>query len=313
MQKWPKTVSLIRHGKTVANLHKTEEAEGYEEFQQQFTVEYEKITPGIVARGLFPSPVLKEMALKILEKWAPDYSDYEVALTDEGMDQAVKTGQRLADKIALPQAIYVSPYKRTKQTLAGLAEGWPALGKVKTVEDDRVREKESGMHCVYGDPRLYNVFHPQYALLKELNTYYEYRAEDGESLLDVRARVRSFVEMVIREHGGMPETFKDVIIGKVNKYSQGGLLGSVLDKLKITPDTLPEDILVVTHSLTILAIKANLERWDKEEFLSQNKHNFPVNCGVTIYRGKASVSSGSRQGRNGRLTLDPSEYNIKLY
>jgi len=132
-------------------------------------------------------------------------------------------------------------------------------------------------------------------------------------LLDVRARVRSFVEMVIREHGAMPETFKDVMVGKLNQYSQGGLLSSAMDKLKMTPDTLPEDILVVTHSLTILAIRANLERWDKEKFLHENKHNFPVNCGLTIYRGKTPTLSQTRQGRNGKLTLDPSEYNIKLY
>jgi broad specificity phosphatase PhoE len=313
MQKWPNTITLIRHGETEYNLHKTEKVEGYEEFRELFEEEHGKLTATSYARGEFPSAKLKEMAIGILDKYTPDYGDYSTRLTDWGFEQARQTGEKLHTKVPLPKTIYVSPYVRTKQTLEGIQEGWPELKKVRVLEDDRIREREHGRAAIYGDWRIMDVFNPQQALLYKLSSQYEFRQEGGESLLDVRKRTRDFVGMVIREHGGLVHTPKDVLTNYVENYSKGGVLSKVLNKLEIKPDTVPEDILVVTHSLTILALKANFERWTKEKFLDEHKNKFPLNCGVTIYRGKKSDPGRSRQARLGRLVLEPEEYNIQLW
>jgi broad specificity phosphatase PhoE len=63
-------------------------------------------------------------------------------------------------------------------------------------------------------------------------------------------------------------------------------------------------VLAVTHHLTILAIRAQLERLGPEEFIALDRNEKPINCGVTIYRGDPN------QGEDGRLIL--AQYNQKL-
>jgi broad specificity phosphatase PhoE len=281
-QKWPNSITLIRHGETHANLDQVTEVEGYAEFKKQFHSEYDNLTPFQVAKRLFPSPKLRAMAEDILEKWHPKVGDYETALTDKGWDQARKTGKGMAaGKIEVPSMVYVSPYKRTLDTLAGMIEGWPELKEAMVLEDDRIREKEMGKLSVYGNWRLYDVFNPEYAMLYKMSSRYEFRSEGGESTLDVRGRTRGFISTVIREHGGLQ-----------------------------LPENKPENIVVVTHSMTILALRANFERWSREKFFYEDENNFPHNCGLTVYRGKVATGN-SRRGQKGRLVLD--ENNIKLY
>jgi broad specificity phosphatase PhoE len=64
-------------------------------------------------------------------------------------------------------------------------------------------------------------------------------------------------------------------------------------------------VMLITHHLTILSIRAILERLSSSEFVDLDKKQKPVNCGVTIYHGEAGV------GKNGRLIMD--EYNTKFY
>lgn len=278
---------MIRHGQTVYNLHETEKVEGYAEFKELFEKEAPNLSTASFARGEFPSDELRKRAIGVLEKHTPDYGDYDTKLTEWGYEQARQTGEKLHSKVPLPKVIYVSPYTRTKQTLKGLQEGWPELKNVRVLEDERIREREHGKVAIYGDWRLQHVFNPQEALAYRLASQYDFRQEGGESLLDVRNRTRDFVTMLIREHGGISQILDD----KVE----------------------PEDVMAVTHSLTILAMKSNLERWDREKFLHEHKNNFPVNCGVSIYRAKESDPGRSRQGRHGRLVLAPEEYNMKLW
>jgi len=61
-------------------------------------------------------------------------------------------------------------------------------------------------------------------------------------------------------------------------------------------------MLVVSHHLTKLAIRSNLERLTPEQFLRVDRDEKPINCGVTVYRGDAAKNE---------LVL--SEYSPKLY
>jgi hypothetical protein len=60
------------------------------------------------------------------------------------------------------------------------------------VEEERIREQEHGMLTLYSDTKIYHVFHPENALLTELQDDYANRVEGGESHIDVRNRVGSF-------------------------------------------------------------------------------------------------------------------------
>ena len=84
----------------------------------------------------------------------------------------------------------------------------------------------------------------------------------------VRERVRSFQNMLVREYAGA-------------------------------------HVWVISHHLTKLAIRANLERLPPEEFIRIDRDEKPINCGVTIYKGDPG------QGKDGKLVLE--EYNLKLY
>ena len=85
---------------------------------------------------------------------------------------------------------------------------------------------------------------------------------------DVRERNRSIINTVIREYSG-------------------------------------QNVMMVTHHLSILAFRANFERLGEQGFIDLDQHEKPINCGVTIYRGNPDM------GEEGRLLLDT--YNERLY
>ena len=121
---------------------------------------------------------------------------------------------------------------------------------------------------LYNDWRVFNVFHPEQGALRTLLGPYWYQYPQGESVSQVRDRVRSILATVIREHSG-------------------------------------KNVMMVTHHLTILSIRATLERLTHEQFMELDTNEKPVNCGVTHYRGDPDA------GSNGKLVLD--FYNRKLY
>lgn len=248
--KWPKTLTLIRHGESEFNALKKKKAE--DPLYQKFVQAYE---------ANFPSPATRMLAEQVWEKFALNVSDEKTPLTAAGSVQAAVTGQKLEERreIHVPDAIYYSPYLRAEQTLQGLKNGWSALRGVKRcVPDDRIREQDHGLALLYNDWRLFNVFHPEEKRLRELLGPYWYRYPGGESVSDVRNRWRLFTDMLIREHA--------------NRH-----------------------VLLITHHLTILSVRANLERLSPEEFVRIDKEEKPANCGVTIYLGHP------RLGREGQL------------
>lgn len=242
--KWPNTLVAIRHGESAYNSQKVlqEDDPQYREFKKVYNkFERHPNKYGDLAR---------EMAKVILDsgKYRFSHGDHETPLTDKGKWQAETTGRKLAEILPLPDMIMVSPYLRTKQTLGHLAIGWPELKDVHTVEEERLREQEHGIRAIYGDWRIFNVFHPEQFELRTMQGAYWYRHPQGENIPDVRERTRSLIGTIVREY-----------------YEQ--------------------DIWWVTHHLTKLSLRANFERFGADEFLRLDSDEKPVNCGVTIYRG----------------------------
>ena len=279
MQKWPKSITAIRHVRSAYNGVDKEAILGYQEFATLFDEEYEALNLARVLSSQFPSQELKRRATELAAKLESKASDYDTDIAEGAEAQAVITGSRLQEYIEVPHAIYVSPYKRTRKTLEGLIKGWPKLGHVRTFEEDRIREQEYGKQAAYTDWRLYFVFHPDQALLSKKSTQYEYKHDQGESLLNVRDRMRAFTSTLIREHGGRERR--------------------------------PENIMLVTHHLLIMAMRANFERWSREVFLEKNENDRPPNCSVTTYEGVPTSPNRSPQGQEGRLVLK--HKNLVLY
>lgn len=210
----------------------------------------------------------RELALVVKDQFPLDYGDHDTPLANGSGWQAEAMARKLKEKIALPEVIFVSPYARTHATLGRMQEGWPELNDVKIVEDERIREQDHGLAIVYNDWRVFHAIHPEQRELYRRQGEYWYRFPQGENVPDVRERLRSWANAVTRD------------------YNEQG-------------------VLAVTHHLSILSLRANLERLNASEFLRLNVEERPINAGVTIYRGVPD------EGKDGRLKLDI--YNAKLY
>lgn len=265
IMKWPKSLTFIRHGESDYNALKKKK-EGSSEYNE-FRRLFENDF-GIAQNENWPSQQLILLAKKIWVENRLSVSDYNTPLTKLGRQQAYQTGMSLSKIIELPDIIYTSPYLRTKQTLEELQKAWPELKKIKIVSEDRIREQEHGMATLYNDWRIYFVLNPLQGLLSKLETDYEYRFSNGESKLDVRDRTRSFMATLIRENS-------------------------------------EQNVLMISHHITLLSLRSNLERWEREKFIETDRNEKPINCGVTIYQGESQL------GKDGKLILKT--YNQKFY
>lgn len=247
--KWPNSLTLVRHGQSEYNaLRAKKEADPT---YQQFKAEFKKDSTSEIARYL---------AKLINNKFSLGVGDYGTLLTKEGRTQARVTGRELQKHIHLPEVVFVSPYLRTRNTFEEMVAGWPELGNAKIVFDDRIREQEHGLSLIYNDWRVFEALHPEQRKLHELLGPYWYQYPQGESVSEVRDRIRLFMEMLVREYA-------------------------------------EKEVLLITHHLTILSIRANLERLSPEEFIRIDEEEKPINCGVTTYVGSPGV------GTNGKLEL----------
>lgn len=255
--KWPNTLTLVRHGQSTYNvLRAQKEADPlYQQFKSAFKKNHR-------------SEATIRLAEQVQAKFSLGVSDYDTLLTEEGRRQALVTGRELQKQIRPPQVVFVSPYLRTRNTFEEMASVWPKLKEAKIVFDDRIREQEHGLSLLYNDWRVFQTFHPEQKKFHEMMGVYWYQYPQGESVSEVRDRIRLFIDTLIREYA-------------------------------------EKEVLLVTHHLTILSIRANLERLSPEEFLHLDKEEKPVNCGVSTYVGHPDG------GIRGKLVLD--NYNKCLW
>jgi broad specificity phosphatase PhoE len=214
------------------------------------------------------SPQCVGLAGEMARRFQLRSGDVRTMLVDPEARRAERTGAALAKKFAVPDIVFVSPYLRTEMTLAGIVKGWPELKRVRVVREERIREQEHGLASLYNDWRVFQTLHPEQKLLHARDGRYWYRYPQGENVPDVRDRNRSFLNTLTRDFSG-------------------------------------RRVLVVTHLLNILAMRANLDRLDEKEFLRLDEEEAPVNLSVTLYRGDPA------QGAKGKLVLD--FYNRKYH
>lgn len=245
--KWPSELVMIRHGESVYNQSK--EDKKTHSWYQLFVKSYEA----------YPDAIFTWFLAKMLEgSWKLPHSDADTPLTSLGHHQSYQTGQRLSQVLDKPDVVLCSPYTRTRQTYAGLVEGWTELGQVRMLEDLRLREQRHGLATLYNDRRIFHALNRIQRQLYEQEGEYYYVYPQGDSVEDVRERIMLWFATLVREFAG-------------------------------------QRVLVVSHHLTILSVMANLERWTAQEFIAHDHEQKPRNCSVTRFVGNPGLGN-SRQG-----------------
>lgn len=149
-------------------------------------------------------------------------------LTADGRDQAIDTGKWLVSELGDNfDRYYVSPYIRTRET-AGLLN----LNNADWRISQRLRERDWGDIDAIPLKEFKAIF-PHNALRKEIDALY-WRPPGGESIADVRLRVRSFFDTLHRECA-------------------------------------EQKVIVVTHGEYMWAIRAELEYLNDEEWIAADK------------------------------------------
>lgn len=116
-----------------------------------------------------------------------DVGDHAIGLSPRGREQALAAGRTLGAAFLDEALVYTSPYRRTRETLAGLVEGAGAP-QPRIYEDPRLREVEHG----YDDVQLQEE-------LRQRHGWFYYRFRGGESPADCYDRSSSFLESLMRQ------------------------------------------------------------------------------------------------------------------
>jgi broad specificity phosphatase PhoE len=140
--------------------------------------------------------------------------------------------------------IITSPYVRAKQTTAEIIRGM--AHEPETVIEERIREIEFGIMDGI-DRTTFRKLFPSEADRRERDGKYYYRPPGGENRPDVRLRVHSVLDTLNRDYVG-------------------------------------SKVLIVCHSVVVLAFRSLLERWQEAEYLKVDKEDDVLNCGLTIYQ-----------------------------
>ena len=238
--KWPSELTLIRHGQSAYNALRDEKE------KDQDYLRFKNLYGRDAANNFNFTPETIALAAELHKRYRPAVGDEKTPLTELGHKQSYKTGRALS-ATTLPEVIFISPYLRTKQTLAGIIRGWPALASVRAIEDERIREREVGIREIYGDWRFMNVSYPDQGRLHQLRDLFRYAPPQGESMYDVQLRNRSFFQTLTREFCG-------------------------------------KRVFIVSHGHTILGTRSLQERWTAEKFIEMARENTPQNCSITLYR-----------------------------
>ncbi|MGW8377291.1 histidine phosphatase family protein [Streptomyces sp. ODS28] len=115
--------------------------------------------------------------------------DHALALTSRGLRQAETTGEQLRKVFGQERvSAYVSPYRRTHETLAAFGLE-PSLLRVR--EEPRLREQDWGNWQDRDDVKKQKAYRDAYG-------HFFYRFAQGESGADVYDRVGAFLESLWR-------------------------------------------------------------------------------------------------------------------
>lgn len=244
--KWPALAQFVRHDVSCYNVLKGKKAA--DPLYQEFLVAY---------RADYTSRECRDLAELVNKKFALPYSDKETPLVECNSKAVVNTGTNLRNMGVVPDVIFVSPYRRTLETLAGLTTGFPELAQVKTYQEERIREQGHGLAGLFNDYKVFYTLYPDQRRLHDQDGDYWYQWPQGERVPEVRDRLRSFLTTLTRDFNN-------------------------------------QKVLIVSHHLALLAFMANLERWDDAEFERVNEEEKPINCGVTTYIGDPDLGKNGK-------------------
>jgi len=173
--------------------------------------------------------------------------DYRLNLTQDGKRQAQVAGGRISDVIGNEKvASYVSPYYRTRQTYENLLIGGLRGNIAVSCEDPRLREQDYGHLRSIEEAR---------GIDKERDDYgkFYYRISDGESGADVYDRLSTFIETLYRD---------------------------------FEKESCPDNVLIVTHGLTLRLFLMRWFHWSIEEFEELKN---PKNCEFFVLKLDKSI------------------------
>src|SRR5271157_4232070 len=177
--------------------------------------------------------------------WDGVTRDQDAELTPLGHQQAYSLGRHVGMQGHewRPEYIITSPYLRAKETTEGIIKG---IGHVpRVVIEERIREIEFGVMDGI-DRKKFRELYPLEADRRERDGKYYYRPPGGENRPDVRLRVHQVLDTLNRDYVGMK-------------------------------------VLIICHSVVVLAFRSLIERWDESEYLQVDKEDDCKNCGLTIY------------------------------
>lgn len=181
--------------------------------------------------------------------WTEVERDQDTPLTPLGHQQAFDLGVMIGQfQPDLPDVIVTSPYTRAKQTTQGVVRGIRSLHPAfdpRTVVEERVREIEFGIMDGI-DRATFRKLFPSEADRRERDGKYYYRPPGGENRPDVRLRVHSVLDTLNRDYVGAK-------------------------------------VLIVCHSVVVLAFRSLIERWEEDEYLQVDREDDVRNCGLTVY------------------------------
>jgi broad specificity phosphatase PhoE len=181
--------------------------------------------------------------------WTEIERDQDSPLTDTGHQQAFELGLMVGRiQSDLPDVLIYSPYLRAKQTLQGVFRGirvYHPTHDPRIVIEERVREIEFGIMDGIDRATFRRLF-PSEADRRERDGKYYYRPPGGENRPDVRLRVHSVLDTLNRDYVGTK-------------------------------------VLIVCHSVVVLAFRSLIERWEENEYLQVDREDDVKNCGLTIY------------------------------
>lgn len=218
-QNWPARLWLVRHGQSQGN----------------------------VARDAANEAGAHEIGI--------DIRDVDVPLSSLGVQQAEVAGRWFA---ALPQGerpelILSSPYVRARQTAKIICDqGALAGGAVRTIIDERLREREFGIFDRLTTAGIRHRFPEEAAHRRRLGKFY-HRPPGGESWADVILRLRSVLNTINLQH---------------------------CDKR----------VLIVCHQVVVLCFRYILEELDEAEILGVDKQADVLNCGIAAYDFRPDVN-----------------------
>jgi ADP-dependent NAD(P)H-hydrate dehydratase len=197
--------------------------------------------------------------------------DPDIPLSERGTAQAGALGRWFGHEAdAPPTTILVSPFRRTRETAAHIAEaaGWPLFGAIETgapvageerparrlgehapipiVTDERLREKDPGRLEGLTRAGIIARYPAEAEAYGRLGKFY-YRPPGGESWCDVILRLRSLVELLRTEYAD-------------------------------------RRVLIVTHQVVVVCLRYVLEGLDEAGVLALEKPGEVANTSVTSYR-----------------------------